>query len=132
MNTELEKRDKTGVRSATVEQLQNSGPAYNPDVDIYVSDDAAFFAVEIPGVKKGDVTIQVDETNSLIIQGKNSFQEPKNPIMRQYNVGDYYRAFQLSDQYDKERISAKFENGLLEITIPRKEESKPRKIEITA
>lgn len=132
MNTELEKRDKTGVRSATVEQLQNSGPAYNPDVDIYVSDDAAFFAVEIPGVKKGDVTIQVDETNSLIIQGKNSFQEPKNPIMRQYNVGDYYRAFQLSDQYDKEKISAKFENGLLEITIPRKEESKPRKIEITA
>jgi HSP20 family molecular chaperone IbpA len=74
----------------------------------------------------------VDETNSLIIQGKNSFQEPKNPIMRQYNVGDYYRAFQLSDQYDKEKISAKFENGLLEITIPRKEESKPRKIEITA
>lgn len=132
MNTELEKRDKTGVRSATVEQLQNSGPAYSPDVDIYVSDDAAFFAVEIPGVKKGDVTIQVDETNSLIIQGKNSFQEPKNPIMRQYNVGDYYRAFQLSDQYDKEKISAKFENGLLEITIPRKEESKPRKIEITA
>jgi HSP20 family molecular chaperone IbpA len=52
--------------------------------------------------------------------------------MRQYNVGDYYRAFQLSDQYDKEKISAKFENGLLEITIPRKEESKPRKIEITA
>jgi HSP20 family protein len=132
MNTELEKRDKTGVRSATVEQLQNSGPAYSPDVDIYVSDDAALFAVEIPGVKKGDVTIQVDETNSLIIQGKNSFQEPKNPIMRQYNVGDYYRAFQLSDQYDKEKISAKFENGLLEITIPRKEESKPRKIEITA
>jgi HSP20 family protein len=132
MNTELEKREKTGVESATAEQLQNSGPAYSPDVDIFVSDDAALFAVEIPGVKKGDVTIQVDETNSLIIQGKNSFQEPKNPIMRQYNTGDYYRAFQLSDQYDKEKISAKFENGLLEITIPRKEESKPRKIEITA
>lgn len=132
MNTELEKRGKTGVESATAEQLQNSGPAYSPDVDIFVSDDAALFAIEIPGVKKGDVTIQVDETNSLIIQGKNNFQEPKNPIMRQYNVGDYYRAFQLSDQYDKEKISAKFENGLLEITIPRKEESKPRKIEITA
>lgn len=132
MNAELEKREKTGVGSTTAEQLQNSGPAYSPDVDIYVSEDAALFAVEIPGVNKGDVTIQVDETNSLIIQGKSSFLEPQNPIMRQYNVGDYYRAFQLSDQYDKEKISAKFENGLLEITIPRKEESKPRKIEITA
>ena len=67
----------------------------------------------------------MDETNSLIIQGKNSFQEPKNPIMRQYNVGDYYRAFQLSDQYDKERISAKFENGLLELLFPEKKRVSP-------
>lgn len=132
MNKELEKREKTGVGPATAEQIQNSGPAYSPDVDVYVSENAAFFVVEIPGVKKGDVTIQVDETNSLIIQGKNSFQELQNPIVKQYNVGDYYRAFQLSDDYGKENISAKFENGLLEITIPRKEERKPRKIEIIA
>lgn len=132
MNTELEKREKQEVGSTAAEQIQNSGLAYSPDVDIYVSEDAALFAIEIPGVNKGDVNIQVDETNSLIIRGKNSYVEPHNPVMRQYNTGDYYRAFQLSDEYDKDRISAKLENGLLEITIPRREERKPRKIEITA
>ena len=47
-------------------------------------------------------------------------------MLTQYHVGDYYRAFQLSDDYDKEKITAKLENGLLEVTVVKKEEAKPR------
>jgi len=132
MATELEKREKQEVGTTAAEQLANSGPAYSPDVDIYVSDDEALFVVELPGVNKGDVTIEVDETESLVIRGKTSQKEPDNAVLRQYRVGDYYRAFQLSDEYDKEKISAKLENGLLEVTIPKKEEAKPKRIEIKA
>ena len=132
MSTELEKREKQEVASTTAEQLGHSGPAYSPDVDIYVSDDEALFLAELPGVNKGDVTIEVDETQSLIIRGKNGHRELENPVLRQYRVGNYYRAFQLSDDYDKEKISAKLENGLLEVTIPKKEEAKPKRIEIKA
>jgi len=130
--TELDKRVKQEVATAAAEQLKHSGPAYSPDVDIYMSDEAALFAVELPGVNKGDVTIEVDETQSLIISGKTSHKEPDNAVLRQYRVGNYYRAFQLSDDYDKDKISAKLENGLLEITIPKKEEAKPKRIEIKA
>jgi HSP20 family protein len=132
MTNELEKREKQEVGTAAAEQLHHSGPAYSPDVDIYVTDDAAFFVIELPGVNKGDVTIEVDETQSLIIRGKNSFREPDNAVFRQYETGNYYRAFQLSDEFDKEKISAKLENGLLEITIPKREEAKPKRIEIKA
>jgi HSP20 family protein len=132
MATELEKREKQEVGTTAAEQLKHSGPAYSPDVDIYVSDEEARFVIELPGVNKGDVAIEVDETQSLIIRGKTSHKEPDNAVLRQYHVGDYYRAFQLSDDYDKERISAKLDNGLLEITIPKKEEAKPKRIEITA
>jgi len=132
MATELEKREKQEVGTTAAEQLKHSGPAYSPDVDIYVSDDAALFIVELPGVNRGDVTIEVDETQSLIIRGRNGHREPENPVLRQYQTGDYYRAFQLSDDFDKEKISAKLENGLLEITIPKKEEAKPKRIEIKA
>lgn len=132
MTTELEKRDKQEIETTASEQLQHSGNAYSPDVDIYISGDAAVFAVELPGVAKGDVNILVDETNSLVIRGKNSYKEPENAVFRQYRVGDFYRAFQLSDEYDKEKISAKLENGLLEVMIPKREEVKPRKIEIKA
>jgi HSP20 family protein len=132
MTTELEKRGKQEVKTAVAEHLQPSGEAYSPDVDIYTSADAAVFVIEMPGVGKGDVTILVDETNSLVIRGRNSNKEPQNAVLRQYEVGDYYRAFQLSDEYDKDRVSAKLENGLLEVSIPMREETKPKRIEIKA
>jgi len=132
MTNELEKKEKQEVGSTAAEQLQHSGPAYRPDVDIYVSDDAAVFIADMPGVGKGDVSIEVDETDSLVIRGKTSGKEPDAAVIRQYHVGNYYRAFQLSDEYDKEKVSAKIENGLLEITIPKKEEAKPKRIAIKA
>ncbi len=132
MATELEKREKQEVSSTAAEQLRHSGTAFRPDVDIYASEDEVVFTVDLPGVAKGDVSIEVDETNTLSIRAKNSHKEPENPVIRQYRVGDYYRAFQISEDYDKDRINAAMENGLLEISIPKKESAKPRRIEITA
>jgi HSP20 family protein len=132
MTTDLEKREKQEVGTAAAEQMNQSGPAYSPDVDIHASDDEVVFCVDLPGVGKGDVTIQVDETNTLVISGKNGHKELGNAIARQYNVGNYYRAFQLSDDYDKDKVSARLENGLLVVTIPKREEAKPKRIEIKA
>lgn len=132
MTTDLEKREKQEVGSSAAEQMNQSGPAFSPDVDIHASDDEVVFSVDLPGVGKGDVSIQVDETNTLIITGKNSHKELENAVIRQHNVGNYYRAFQLSDDYDKDKVSAKLENGLLVVTIPKREEAKPKKIEIKA
>ena len=132
MTTDLEKREKQEVGSSAAEQMNQSGSAYSPDVDIHASDDEVVFSVDLPGVGKGDVTIQVDETNTLVITGKNSLNENGNAVLRQYNVGNYYRAFQLSDDYDKDKVSARLENGLLVVAIPKREEAKPKKIEIKA
>jgi len=132
MSTELEKREKQEVNTTAAEQMGHSGPAYSPDVDIYVSENEVVFAVDLPGVSKGDVTIQVDETDTLIIRAGNSHKEPDNVSFRQFRIGNYYRAFQLSDEYDKEKVSAKLGNGLLEVTVPKREEAKPKKIEIKA
>ena len=130
----MSKKDivKKEVNSTTAEQIDYAGPAYSPAVDIYSSKNELLFTVDLPGVKKGGVDIQVDETNTLIIKGKNSYQEPEKAVIRQYNVGNFYRAFRLSDDYDKEKVSAKFENGFLELTIPKREEVKPKRIQITA
>lgn len=132
MTTDIEKREQQEVGSTAAEQLRHSGPAYSPDVDIYVSEDEALFIVDLPGVGKGEVTIEVDESDSLIIRGSNDSKEQDNLVLRQYHTGNYYRVFQLSKEYDKENISAKIENGLLEVTVPRREEAKPKRIEIKA
>ena len=70
-DTEIEKK-KQEIGTTAAEQMNYSGSAFSPDVDIYSSDEEVVFAVDLPGVNKGDVTIEVDETNTLIIKGKNS------------------------------------------------------------
>ncbi|MGD9202363.1 MAG: Hsp20/alpha crystallin family protein [Chitinispirillia bacterium] len=132
MSTDLEKRGKQEISNTAAEQMTHSGPAYSPDVDIYMNDNEVVFTVDVPGVGKGDVNIQVDETNTLIIKAKNTYKEPDNIVLRQYRIGDYYRAFQISEDYDKEQVRATIENGLLQITVPKKESAKPKRIEINA
>ncbi len=132
MASELEKRGKREVEASTAEQLVETANAYSPDVDIIDAEDAMTFVVDLPGVEKGDVKIEVDENNILTIRAKNSFREPEGAAVRQYAVGDYFRAFSISEEFDKDKISGKLENGVLAITIPRREEAKPRRIEIKA
>ena len=132
MKKDLEKRKKQEVSTTAAEQMTTSGRAYSPDVDIYTSDFEAYFAIGLPGVKKGDVTIQVDESNTLIIRAKNSHPVNDGLVLKQYHIGDYYRAFQIGDDFDKVKVTAELENGLLEVTIPKKETAIPKKIEISA
>ncbi len=132
MASELEKRGKREVESSSAEQLVETAHSYSPDVDICDSEDSMTFIVDLPGVEKGDVKIEVDENNILSIRAKNSFREPEGAAVRQYRVGDYYRAFSISEEFDKDKISGKLENGVLTVSIPRREEAKPRRIEISA
>lgn len=132
MTQDLAKRQKREVSNTAAERLGESGVAYAPDVDIYETNDELIFGIDLPGVEKGNVKIEVDENNTLIVRATTSHKELEQPMLKQYNVGNYYRAFQISDEYDKEKITGKLENGLLRLTIPKREEVKPKRIEIKA
>jgi HSP20 family protein len=132
MSAELEKREKQEVTSTSAEQLVDSNNAYKPDVDIYNVEDNLVVVMDLPGIKKGNVSIDVDENNTLTVKAKAAFDEPSGLIYRQFKTGNYFRAFTLSNEFNKDKISAQLENGVLEITIPRREEVKPRRIQINA
>jgi len=130
MATEVEKKAKQEIKSTVAEHLQDAGTAYAPDVDVYVNHDEMVFAVDMPGVEKGGVNIDINENNALIIQAKNSQVKPGNQVLRQFNIGNYYRSFQIGEEFDKDKVTGKLENGLLEIRIPKREEAKPKRIKI--
>jgi len=132
MTAELSKRDKQEVKNTAAEQFVDAGTAFAPDVDIYSNNDETVFIVDLPGVEKGNVNIEVTESDTLVIRAKSSHTEPKKNVLREYNTGNYYRAFQISDEYDKDHIQASLENGQLEIRLARREELKPRRIKISA
>ena len=86
---------------------------------------------EIPGLSKDDVSIKVEDS-VLTISGQrvSATNGTAKYIRRELKHSSFKRSFTLSDTLDTMNIDASFENGILTITIPKKEESKPKSIDI--
>lgn len=107
------------------------GQYYSPHTDIHESSDALIITMDMPGVEKKNVDILLEQ-NVLTITGNVDFTnyEGLKPIYSEYNVGNYSRSFSLSSEIDQDRISAKIENGVLELALPKIKEAVTKKIEV--
>jgi len=102
-----------------------------PTADIYETEDALSVILEMPGVEKNNVDVRV-EGGVLKVEGRLDFSKYQGlqPLYTEYNVGHYFRSFQLSSKIDHSRIEAELKEGVLALTLPKVEEAKPRTIQI--
>lgn len=103
-----------------------------PAVDIKETEDAFEITVDIPGVDPKDIDVHM-EKGMLTIKGERESEkkEEKEGYKRvERKWGSFYRRFSLPDSADAEKISAKCNNGVLDITIPKQEKVQPRKISV--
>ncbi len=108
------------------------GGMWSPAVDLIDKQDKLVAKVELPGVEKKDVKLSLNDSN-LTIQGEMKKDEESNKedyYYRERAYGNYSRTISLPTEIDKEKIKAKFKNGILEITMPKKPEVKPKEITI--
>jgi len=130
---ELTAKEKQEV-SGTEEQTR-PGIFYVPDVDIYETDDAILMRADMPGVDSEHITVELNG-DVLTIMGDVSTTDYDGlvPIHTEYNVGNYVRRFTLpsAGRYDRNAVSASIANGVLQLTIPKLEAAKPRRIEVTS
>ena len=122
--------DETFPRSDEDEAL--SVCDWKPAVDIYQTDEGLVIMVDLPGVSKEDVTVQV-KNNLLTLRGDRRF--PQNVDESRYFrkercCGTFQRAFNLKSTVLPEKIKAKFKEGVLTIEILRPDEEKPRQIKV--
>jgi HSP20 family molecular chaperone IbpA len=105
--------------------------AFIPNADIYETEHALMVLLEMPGVEKGNVDINIED-DVLDVEGRIDFSQYQGlrPIYAEYPVGHYRRSFSLSNRIDQHRIGAEMSDGVLTITLPKAEESKPRRIAI--
>ena len=106
--------------------------AFVPAVELSENDSRYTITVEVPGVKKDDVHVDLRE-GMLVIHGeKKSEREEKKDRSRyiERSYGSFSRSFTLPSDADADRLEASFKDGVLTIQIPRTEESKPRQIAI--
>lgn len=125
-------KDKNVQVTAARAPEQTPENTYAPLVDIYETEDATVLAVEMPGVPKNDVHVEVDK-GVLTIHGKTAWTAPGPQYSRTYvgfEPGEYFRAFALSDAVDRQRIGASMVDGVLTVTLPKAEQARTHRIQI--
>ena len=108
-------------------------PRVKPATDIIEKEDGFYIYVDMPGVEKKDLVIDLNE-DELKVSGKAEYTEPEGRKLAhvEFGGGEYFRSFTVSHIVDKERIRASLTDGVLELFLPRQEKVQPRKIEIQA
>ncbi len=106
---------------------------WSPAVDIYETENEVVLKADIPDVEPKSVGIQL-ENGTLTLKGERQFEQQKNGhkgfhrIERSY--GSFVRAFSLPETIDGEKVKADYKNGVLTITLPKKEVAKPKTINV--
>ena len=99
-----------------------------PKVNVYEYDDKIGIVAEIPGLDKSNVSVEVEEDVLIISGDKHGFDSDGGKcITRELKQSAFTRSFNLGEYLDGSKVSAKFKDGMLSISIPKKEPEQPKK-----
>jgi len=107
--------------------------AWNPAVDVSETENAVYVSAEVPGLKKEDINISIQD-NVLSFKGEKKQEKTRKDeslhcVERYY--GSFHRSFSLPSQVDSSKVKATYKDGILTIELPKKEEAKPKEISIS-
>jgi HSP20 family protein len=101
-----------------------------PPVDIYEDHESVTLYADLPGVSRQDLSLQIDK-DTLQIYGKvPQCSEDAERRYSEFAFKDYYRAFTIGEEIDRDKITAVVSNGVLKLVLPKAEKVKPKRIEI--
>ena len=124
MNTTAQKETgNSDTRIPTTEYL-------TPEVNIFETNDGYMLEAEMPGVSKAGLEITLDGGEITIIGRRGSEVVSGDMLLRERTLADFRRVFELDPVIDTSRISARVDQGVLTLTLPKSEKVKPRKIEV--
>ena len=126
---EVAPREKRELRQA--EERTEAGKFFSPYTDIHETERAVIVTMEMPGVGKDAIEIQL-EKGVLTVKGTidSSKYESVRPLYTEYNVGNFVRTFSVSPKVDAANISAAVADGVLTIELPKAKEALPRRIAV--
>lgn len=108
------------------------GEFWHPSIDLSETEESYNLKAELPGINPDEISIEVND-NVLTLSGERKEEkvsDKENCHVREMLYGKFSRSVSLPVPIDAEKIKAKFESGVLKVTIPKSEKVKPRKIEI--
>ena len=128
---EMELKEKKEVKQSAGEGTR-PGPVFIPAVDILENELEIVVLADIPGVESKNVDIDLKDNQLTIIGRVDPVENDKEAqLYREFEWGDYYRQFSVSNVIDQTKINAKIEEGVLRLVLPKVEKVKPQKIKVT-
>jgi len=105
---------------------------WSPAVDIYETENELVLKADLPEVSLKDIDVRV-ENQTLTIAGERKFEKKEDNkgfhrIERSY--GQFVRSFAVPNSFDTDKIAAEFHNGVLTVSLPKKETAKPRQVKV--
>ena len=106
--------------------------SFTPAVDVYEDEHKVTLKIEVPGIDEKDIDIRL-ENNTLTVHGERKIEKEEKEenyrrVERQY--GSFTRTFTLPQTVDSEKVSANYDKGVLNVSLPKKAEAKPKQIKI--
>ena len=124
------KSEQTNGRPDDAVRQRGGEGVYSPRVDIVESSEAYRMFAFMPGVRPEEVSLHTKD-GELVVHGKCAPRTyGKRFVHQEYGIGDFYRTFALNEFVDESKIDAKLENGVLTITLPKREALKPKRIAV--
>jgi len=121
-----------GAFTSQLGDTELSTRSWAPPVDIYETEDAIVLKAELPGADPKDVEVRVED-NTLYLKGERKFEKEvkeQNYHRVERSYGSFARSFSLPNSISTDKVKAEFKDGLLTLTMPKREESKPKTIKI--
>jgi len=116
--------------ATTLETTRTREQFYPPRVDIYDTSAGLEVLADLPGIEPENLKIKVEDGILTIEAKRVEGQSEPEDSYREFERVNYFRQFELSDEVDTERISADFTHGVLKLSLPRSERTRPRQIEV--
>ena len=128
---ELQAKAKHEV-TTPAEQTQQ-GLVFTPEVDIFETEKEITLLADMPGVAANDVNIDLKDSVLTLTGDVKPWEGPEeSDVLVEFEIGKYYRQFNLSDAIDQDKIDAKLEDGVLRLTLPKAQKAVPRQIAVKA
>ena len=126
---EMELKEKQEVKKEG--EWTRPGPVFIPAVDILENVNEITVLADMPGVESKNVDIDLRDNQLTIIGRVEPIEKEKEvSLYKEFNWGDYFRQFTLSNVIDQVKITAKMDNGVLKLVLPKVEKAKPQKIKV--
>jgi len=103
-----------------------------PACSITEADGTVVLRVELPGIPKENIEVQVEQEGLTIVGKSDAHDENGTYLIRERRTGDFRKVFTLDETVDREKIDAVYTNGVMTLTMQLKEAVKPRRIQISS